>query len=756
MRSYLTAVIAAAFLGALHIAFPVSAEINLDESFGSNGVTLTSVGRGHDKAYSIVIQENGMIVVAGSSAEGTQATMALVRYTPDGLLDPEFSFPSGPVFRSLYEQVLIESAGIGIDGRIVLGGSVVRDGRRAGVLVRTYENGLVDESFGLNGTVLLEDTERETGFHDLEISPDGSVTVVGFSLNGEIENPIAARFSNDGTIDSSFGQDGIVIETQVAGRYQGMAVGPAGAVLACGYVIGDSGNKGLYLRKFRSDLSPDEGFGTDGTVTLFEADTDVVAHDLDVDSRGLVFAGGESSSDAGISRLLIAGFSENGQPLEQFGDDGVLVHDIPDSSGAYSIKVIEDQALVAAGFRKSESGSDVVMLRKDIVFEAGEQSGAGVEEEEDGDEVIKIAPLVVEDEAYRDSLPAGEAELITTVLTGSDEEIKAIAVGPGGMIYTAGYSGGTEKSAIMVSRYLSESRSSGSGGAGATVSDYYTLSTTPVTAVTRTGGVTGGQILSLSSDTDECLEECLDVCDPDDTTEVYNECRTACAESCAIPTIVKRGVVYSVEPYPEYDTEADDDTDDEGDEETDTDDMGSTADSDIIESIVSENGLLDLKGYLVVSGQTDDGEGDGSYTSEITGLNPQTVYYVRAYCELSDGTYLYGNEYRFKTDDACFIATAAFGSIDMFAVKVLRQFRDRCLMGSEVGRIAVSGYYAISPPLADMVQSSMFMRLLVILMLIPALIGAAFMLYVPFCLQCAFFLVLVIPGVQRMRLVVSC
>lgn len=49
----------------------------------------------------------------------------------------------------------------------------------------------------------------------------------------------------------------------------------------------------------------------------------------------------------------------------------------------------------------------------------------------------------------------------------------------------------------------------------------------------------------------------------------------------------------------------------------------------------------------------------------------------------------------------CFVATACYGSCDHPDVQVFRQFRDKSLMPSRSGRMAVSAYYAFSPWLAN-------------------------------------------------------
>jgi hypothetical protein len=73
-----------------------------------------------------------------------------------------------------------------------------------------------------------------------------------------------------------------------------------------------------------------------------------------------------------------------------------------------------------------------------------------------------------------------------------------------------------------------------------------------------------------------------------------------------------------------------------------------------------------------------------------------------------------------SANSGCWIATASCGA-DSIEAEVLRNFRDRVLLRSQVGRLAHRTYYVTAPPIARLIASSSFLRKLVrVLVIRPA------------------------------------
>jgi len=110
---------------------------------------------------------------------------------------------------------------------------------------------------------------------------------------------------------------------------------------------------------------------------------------------------------------------------------------------------------------------------------------------------------------------------------------------------------------------------------------------------------------------------------------------------------------------------------------------------------------------------------DGTYAYGETELGANTEYEFKAQLSYDD-TVIEGEVRRFSTAPQqaiffppfCFIATAAYGTPSAEQIDILREFRDVVLAQSSLGFRFVTLYYQLSPPVAEIISESGFLRTL--------------------------------------------
>lgn len=102
---------------------------------------------------------------------------------------------------------------------------------------------------------------------------------------------------------------------------------------------------------------------------------------------------------------------------------------------------------------------------------------------------------------------------------------------------------------------------------------------------------------------------------------------------------------------------------------------------------------------------------------EIKGLLPETQYYVgvRAFDDCYKDSPIITTQFTtgervVGAVDACFVATAAYGSVMANDVSVLRSFRDSMLSRTILGELAVEAYYTFGPAVAGVIGESDVLR----------------------------------------------
>src|SRR4029450_7595452 len=162
----------------------------------------------------VAILADGKITAGGFAANRPFANFALARYNTDGTLDNSFgtggkvTTDPGGVSGQAY------SLAVQPDGKIVLAGYANVNGGESFMLARYNTNGTLDQNFGTRGIVTPRFALAGQGFSfafafSVAIQPDGRIVAAGQHYFNGVSHSALARYNSNGTLDASFGTGGI-------------------------------------------------------------------------------------------------------------------------------------------------------------------------------------------------------------------------------------------------------------------------------------------------------------------------------------------------------------------------------------------------------------------------------------------------------------------------------------------------------------------------------------------------------------------
>ena len=159
---------------------------SLDTSFDGDGIVTTPVLASTDEAKSIAIQADGKIVAAGSSYNGSNRDFAVVRYNTDGSLDTTFDGDGKVTTAVLASWDDGYSVAIQADGRIVMAGASLNGSNYDFALVRYNADGSLDTTFDGDGKLTTPIGNNHDYAFSVAIQPDGRIVAAGSSNLGTI------------------------------------------------------------------------------------------------------------------------------------------------------------------------------------------------------------------------------------------------------------------------------------------------------------------------------------------------------------------------------------------------------------------------------------------------------------------------------------------------------------------------------------------------------------------------------------------
>ncbi|MCB0555306.1 MAG: hypothetical protein KDD02_17295 [Phaeodactylibacter sp.] len=315
-----------------------------DDSFAEKGYTLVDFGGGGDRwaqANAMALQPDGKILVGGRTGlKNKPFQFALMRFLPDGKLDPQFGnkgkvstpFPTlGPEADLLGRALVLQK-----DGRIVMAGCYRKGAnseRTGGIAVARYlSSGELDRDFNGNGLQVIRPDGPEEGSNAMAIQPDGKILLAGFQKKDSLSYQILlVRLNDDGQPDAAFGNKGKVV-TEIPGASlfaNAICLNQNGEILVAGNFnkVNNRSDRDFVALQYKKDGSLNRNFDGKGYTVIDFGDYDDRANSLAIQADEKILLGGyhsldpeRKSTDKALARLL-----PDGSLDPSFSSDGKVV-----------------------------------------------------------------------------------------------------------------------------------------------------------------------------------------------------------------------------------------------------------------------------------------------------------------------------------------------------------------------------------------------------------------------------------------------
>jgi uncharacterized delta-60 repeat protein len=328
----------------------------LDSSFNSTGIYTFDFGF-HDILNDVKVQSDQKIVVTGVSLNTQFAgELKVLRFLPNG--DRDSAFANNGVF-----SIVLTNETYGIESQVRSDGKIVVMGLASKVfgyldmlLLRLNANGTLDSSFGTNGSVVADFSPRDDYGQAMTLQADGKILVSG-SITDTVtffSTPVVIRYNENGSIDSTFGTNGIASYPAIEGDNEltSIIIQDDKKIVAAGHysnVLGGFNDFDIFLMRLDTNGVFDSSFGTGGVVkTSLNGGVDD-CFGLSQDKNGdLVVCGFTTLPNLTLDMVLLK-YNLSGTLVPTFGTGGVVTFNNSDEDVAYDIEIQSDNKIVLGG-----------------------------------------------------------------------------------------------------------------------------------------------------------------------------------------------------------------------------------------------------------------------------------------------------------------------------------------------------------------------------------------------------------------------
>jgi len=305
----------------------------LDSTFGNNGIVTGE----HFTTNAMALQNDGKILVAGSKFDNFPDPIIL-RFNTDGTPDTsfgingkvQFNLPNTEYFTDIIQLPDGRILAMGI--RFIPGGGIIPNISKI-MFMRFSENGTLDTSIGDQGMVLTAFGTERSDVKKMILLPDGKIMVSGSVPPGGmgISRPALARFNADFTLDTTFNGTGYKVMPTLIGSFSTMDIDGQGRIVTASSVNGTIAN----ILRFLPNGQADASFGINGLATVTHGASQCFPSEIRAAADGKILICG--SLKTGVRSAFTLRLLPDGTPDNTFGDAGVFK--LVNSSGEDEVAV---------------------------------------------------------------------------------------------------------------------------------------------------------------------------------------------------------------------------------------------------------------------------------------------------------------------------------------------------------------------------------------------------------------------------------
>lgn len=292
-----------------------------DDTYGTNGMVITSIYNQGDAANDMLLQNDGKIIQAGQAANGASNFFTSIRYNTDGTLDPSFANNGIYVFSvgnsNDKAQKIIK---LPWDNSLLLCGSANDNWALVNYNLPDLS---VNNSFGVEGKQSFKYADQYGGSTP-EIAVDSALQKIYLSGSTDKEGFIIIRLNKNGSLDSSFGDKGVV-HYYISVYYGGLAVMPNHKIVIGGLV--QSATNYNFIACFNEYGIIDSSFGVNGLIKNLAFTPNSIIND---NQHKRILASGSLYVDFSSSKVGVMAIKNKGIIDSSFGINGVGSVAVPD------------------------------------------------------------------------------------------------------------------------------------------------------------------------------------------------------------------------------------------------------------------------------------------------------------------------------------------------------------------------------------------------------------------------------------------